>query len=430
MRLPLFIAKRYLFAHKSHNVINIISAISAIGMAIGTAALIIILSIYNGFDSLVRTMMSSVEPDLLISPKEGKYFTPEGEVYDWLYDNPSVASICTVLQDQVFLTYGGQQCIAMAKGVDSIYEDETPVRDHIVRGEFSLHKGDIPQACVGSGLAYKMGMNPHFLTPIVLYYPSGDKKLNILNPMSGLSSCKVWPSGVFAINSDIDASTLIIPMDQMSRLLNLKEGEVSGVEIRLAPTYGSDKTKAEVSGSMKQSCEKVKIGKRAKINGTKQLQKELQKRLGDQFIVKDRYMQNESLYKMMKYEKAIIFLILIFVVIIVSFNIFGSLSMLIIEKKEDIMTIRAMGGTPSLIRRIFTMEGWLVSLLGMAAGTVIGLAIAWLQQEFGFVKMPGNFAVSAYPVIVDFADVAATILCISIIGLVTAAIPAAKAAKY
>lgn len=421
MRLPLFIAKRYLFAHKSHNVINIISAISAIGMAIGTAALIIILSIYNGFDSLVRTMMSSVEPDLLISPKEGKYFTPEGEVYDWLYDNPSVASICTVLQDQVFLTYGGQQCIAMAKGVDSIYEDETPVKDHIVRGEFSLHKGDIPQACVGSGLAYKMGMNPHFLTPIVLYYPSGDRKLNILNPMSGLSSCKVWPSGVFAINSDIDASTLIIPMSQMSKLLNLKDGEVSGVEIRTGNVAARDLNQG-FAHDLNQGI--------AHDNETKRLQKELQKRLGDQFIVKDRYMQNESLYKMMKYEKAIIFLILIFVVIIVSFNIFGSLSMLIIEKKEDIMTIRAMGGTPSLIRRIFTMEGWLVSLLGMAAGTVIGLAVAWLQQEFGFVKMPGNFAVSAYPVIVDFADVAATILCISLIGLVTAAIPAAKAAKY
>ena len=150
MRVAPFIAKRYLFAKKSHNVINIISAISAIGMAIGTAALIIILSVYNGFDSLIKSMMSNVEPDLLITPKTGKVFIPEGETYDWIYDQPSVISMSCVLQEQVFISNDGKQSLAKAKGVDWVYEEETPLRDHIVEGEFRLHRGDIPLAAVGS----------------------------------------------------------------------------------------------------------------------------------------------------------------------------------------------------------------------------------------------------------------------------------------
>ena len=159
MRLASFIAGRYLFAKKSHSVINIISAISAIGMAIGTAALIIILSVYNGFDSLIKSTMSSVEPDLLITPATGKVFVPEGEVYDWIYEQPSVKNMCCVLEEQVFISYEGQEGLAQVKGVDWIYEDESPIRDHVVEGSFSLHKGDVPLAAVGAGLAYKMGIN-------------------------------------------------------------------------------------------------------------------------------------------------------------------------------------------------------------------------------------------------------------------------------
>ena len=156
MRLAPFIAKRYLFAKKSHNVINIISAISAIGMAIGTAALIIILSVYNGFDSLVRSLMSNVEPDLMITPVTGKSFVPEGKTYDWIYEQPAVKNMCCVLQEQVFINYDGKQSLAKAKGVDWIYEEESPIHNHIKEGEFKLHKGDIPMAAVGAGLAHEM----------------------------------------------------------------------------------------------------------------------------------------------------------------------------------------------------------------------------------------------------------------------------------
>ena len=172
MRLAGYIAKRYLFAKKSHNVINIISAISAIGMAVGTAALIIILSIYNGFDSLIKSMMSNVEPDLLITPSTGKVFVPEGDTYDWIYEQESVKNMCTVLQEQVFINYDGQQGLALVKGVDWIYEDETPIKDHLIEGEFNLHRGDIPLGAVGIGMAYKMGISPRFLAPIEIYFPS------------------------------------------------------------------------------------------------------------------------------------------------------------------------------------------------------------------------------------------------------------------
>ena len=231
MRLALFIAKRYLFAKKSHNVINIISAISAIGMAVGTAALIIIMSVYNGFDSLVRSMMSNVEPDLLITPATGKVFVPEGETFDWIYDQTSVKNMCCVLQEQVFINYDGQQGLAIAKGVDWIYEEESPLQDHIVDGEFKLHRGDIPLASVGSGLAYEMGISPRFVSGIEIYFPSRTRRLSPTSPLSSVEAIKVWPSSIFSINSDVDKNLMILPIEQMRELLEY-DNEVSAIELR------------------------------------------------------------------------------------------------------------------------------------------------------------------------------------------------------
>lgn len=195
MRLASFIAGRYLFAKKSHNVINIISAISAIGMAIGTAALIIILSVYNGFDALIKSMMSNVEPDFLILPSSGKTFVPNEQAFDLIYDQPEVKSMCCILQDQVFITYDGKQKIAIAKGVDWIYESESTLGDCMVKGKFKLHKGDIPMAAVGVGMAYEMGIDPAFLSPIEIYYPTRTRKISMSNPAASIESVKVWPSG-------------------------------------------------------------------------------------------------------------------------------------------------------------------------------------------------------------------------------------------
>lgn len=398
MRLAPFIAKRYLFAKKSHNVINIISAISAIGMAIGTAALIIILSVYNGFDSLVKSMMGSVEPDLLVTPASGKTFVPDDEAFDWLYDQPSVKNMCGILQEQVFINYGGKQGIAKAKGVDWVYEEESPIREHMREGTFSLHKGDVPLASVGSGLAYGMGIRPHFTAPVEMFFPTRTGNISLSDPTSGIRFVKVWPSSVFSINNDVDAELMIVPIETMRELLEYDD-EVSGVEIRLMDGYGSDEQK--------------------------RLQKETGERLGPDFVVKDRFMQNESLYKMMKYEKAAIYMILIFVIFIIAFNIFGSLSMLIIEKQEDIQTLRSMGAQEKLIKNIFVLEGWMISLAGLAAGLVVGIGFSLLQQHFGFIKMPGHFVVQAYPIIVSWSDILLTIAGVATIGYLIALLPVA-----
>ena len=397
MRLATFIAGRYLFAKKSHNVINIISAISAIGMAIGTAALIIILSVYNGFDALIKSMMSNVEPDFLILPSSGKTFVPNEQAFDLIYDQPEVKSMCCILQDQVFINYDGKQKIAIAKGVDWIYESESTLGACMVKGEFKLHKGDIPMAAVGAGMAYEMGIDPAFLSPIEIYYPTRTRKISMSNPAASIESVKVWPSGTFSINADTDRELMILPIAKMQELLEYESDVVSGIEIRLA-----DGTS----------------GKQAR-----KLQKQMSQILGEDYIVKDRYQQNESLYKMMKYEKAAIFMILIFVVIIIAFNIFGSLSMLIIEKQDDISTLKSLGAKDSLINKIFILEGWMISLAGLAGGLLLGISFALLQQHFGFIKMPGHFVVQAYPVILSWSDVLLTTAGVATVGYVIATLP-------
>ncbi len=398
MNLAQFIAGRYLFAKKSHNVINIISAISAIGMAVGTAALIIILSVYNGFDSLIRSMMSNVEPDLLITPATGKTFVPDDSTFDWIYDQPSVKNMCCVLEEQVFISYDGKQSLARAKGVDWVYEEESPLKDHMRDGEFKLHRGDVPLAAVGAGLAYELGISPRFLSPIEIYFPTRTGRISLANPAASIESVRVYPSGLFSVNNDVDAELLIVPIEKMQELLEY-EDEVSAVELRLT----EDSPKDEL----------------------KRLQKEIGARLGPGFRVKDRFQQNESLYKMMKYEKAAIFMILIFVIIIIAFNIFGSLTMLIIEKKDDIRTLRSMGAQESLIRKIFVLEGWFISLAGLAGGLVIGVGFAALQQAFGIIKMPGHFVVQAYPIILSWSDILLTAVGVAVIGYLIALLPVA-----
>ena len=398
MNLAQFIAGRYLFAKKSHNVINIISAISAIGMAVGTAALIIIMSVYNGFDSLIRSMMSNVEPDLLITPATGKTFVPDDSTFDWIYDQPSVKNMCCVLEEQVFISYDGKQSLARAKGVDWVYEEESPLKDHMRDGEFKLHRGDVPLAAVGAGLAYELGISPRFLSPVEIYFPTRTGRISLANPAASIESVRVYPSGLFSVNNDVDAELLIVPIEKMQELLEY-EDEVSAVEIRLT----EDSPKDEL----------------------KRLQKEIGARLGPGFRVKDRFQQNESLYKMMKYEKAAIFMILIFVIIIIAFNIFGSLTMLIIEKKEDIRTLRSMGAPDSLIRKIFVLEGWFISLAGLAGGLVIGVGFAALQQAFGIIKMPGHFVVQAYPIILSWSDILLTAVGVAVIGYLIALLPVA-----
>lgn len=399
MNLPLFFAGRYLFARKSHNVINIISAISAIGMAIGTAALTIILSVYNGFDSLIVDNLGDIDPDVLVTPSTGKVFVPEGEAFDWAYDHPAVRTMSSVLQENVFVNYDGRQSLAKAKGVDDIFEEEHTLSGHVRSGEFKLHHGEVSMCAVGSMLAYSIGLNPSFLAPLDIYYPARDRNISIANPAASLDRIRIHPSCTISLNTELDNSLIVLPIEDMRELLHYGN-EVSAVEIRFVEGTAKSEQKAFIKG--------------------------MKDRLGGGFKVSDRFRQNESLYKMMRYEKAAIYLILIFVIIIIAFNIFGSLSMLIIEKEGDIGTLLSLGMPGKTVRRIFILEGWFISLLGLAAGLLIGIGFALLQQKTGIIRMPGNYLVTSYPVIVRWTDIVATAAGVALIGYLIALLPAAS----
>ena len=391
MRLSRFIAWRYLFAKKSHNVINIISIISAAGLAIGCAALVIILSIYNGFDSIVRDLNDSHTADVLVTPATGKVFNPDAR-FDFLKDDPRVRAACGVLEESVFVQYGDRNKVVVAKGVDSLYERVTGLREHLTEGEFSLGFGDLDQVVLGRTIALELGARPAFLQPLVAWFPSRTAQVDLLNPLSSLRQVKLHPAGIVSLEQNFDQKYMFLPLDALQELLEY-DGEVSGVEIYLTEA-GLDRHGL----------------------ASRELLTQLRTTLGDGFTVRDRQQQNTTLYKLLKYEKIAIYLILLFVMLIISFNIYGSLSMLIIEKRDDIATFRSMGADDSLIGQIFVREGWLISLLGIAVGIVLGLLVCWAQQRFGLVKMPGNFVVDAYPVVVRVADILIVIAGVALIG--------------
>ena len=394
--LPLRFALRYLFARKSHNVINIISGISVAGMAIGTAALIIILSVFNGFNKLVSDNLGDVQPDLVVKPAAGKAFVPDSTAFAWLYGQELVHNMSSVIEEQAFIAFDGKQSLARVKGVDSVFEEESPLQNHITDGIFSLHRGTAPRAVVGSSLAWSMDINPRFIAPLEIYYPDREGSISLSNPAASLRSTKVAVAGLFAINAELDAELVIVPIETMRELLDYDD-EVSAVEIRV--TEGTpDKA----------------------LNG---LAAELSERLGPDYEVLDRYRQNEALYKMMRYEKLAIYMILIFIVIIIAFNIYSSLTMLIIEKKDDIGTLRSLGAPEPMTRRIFLLEGWLISLLGLVIGIVLGVAFVLLQQKYGLIRMPGNYIISAYPVILKVSDILWTVVGVALVGYLIALLP-------
>ncbi len=400
MNLPLYFARRYLFARKSHNVINIISAISAIGMAFGTAALIIILSVYNGFDALVSNSLSDLDPDFLLTNRSGRVFTPSDSLITALKSDSRVLSVEKVLKDRVFATYEDHQGVAMAKGVEPASEQTSLLRSHVTSGQYSLLHGEIPQCAVGAGLARTLGVNPSFLASMTLYYPARDRNISAANPLASVESVSMRPSCTFSVSQDVDNSLIILPIETLRELLGYSGDEVSGVEIR------------QMDGLSRHE--------------TRSFEKHLAASVGEDFELLDRYRQNESIFRMMKYEKASIFLILIFIIIIIAFNVFGCLTMLIIEKEGDIATLRSMGATDRTIHRIFTVEGWMISLLGLAAGLLIGIAFALIQQRFGIIKMPGGFMTSAYPVVLQLSDILITVLGVTLVGYIIAWIPSRK----
>lgn len=407
MKLQLFIAWRYLFAKKSHNVINIISAISAAGIAVGTAALILILSIYNGLDSVVRSSMTGIEPDLLVRAEEGKFMPYSDSLVSSLRNLNGVSSVEPVLEDQAFADYDGVQSVATVKGVRDDYFSSSPISKdsaNIADGTLSLKKGSLDLAVVGRGLASTLGLSPRFVGGLDLYYPDPESDISLANPMSSLNAIRLFPSAVVQVNETFDAAYVIAPFEAVSELLGAADGECSYLEVR-------------VEGGLDA------IGTRAYRNNVSNVRKSLAKVFGEGYSILTREEQNVTLYRMLKSEKAMIFLILTFVIVVVAFNIFGSLSMLIMEKSDDIGTLRALGADDRLVRNIFVLEGWLISLSGLAVGMAAGIALALVQQHFGIVEMPGNFMVKSYPVVLDPYDVLLSVGVIALIGYAVALLP-------
>lgn len=396
MNLPLFVAKRYLFAKKSHNVINIISLISAVGIAIGTTALVVVLSVYNGFEGLVKGIYSTYEADLVIEPARGKFFTPEGEGFDAVWGDPRVESVSEVLEENVFLTYAGRQSVAVLKGVDSVYLSKPHLDESVVEGEFALKVKGVDHAVVGRGLARELGLRPHFLDALEVYYPrrDADDILLMMNPIASLSKEILFPSGVVKGDQNVEKNYIFVSIEKARALLDTP-GEVSSLEIIIREGEDVDAVQAM-----------------------------FEETLGEGYMVKNRYQQNETIYKMMTYEKVAIYMILLFIIIVVSCNVFGSLTMLIIEKTDDIRTLESMGASHKLIRNIFALEGWLITFLGMICGVVLGVILCWIQQYFGVIKMPGSFIVNSYPVVVKWLDVVITVFGVSFVGFVITALPA------
>jgi lipoprotein-releasing system permease protein len=394
MNLPFYISKRYLFSKKSQNVINIISGISVVGVATGTMALIVILSVFNGFDELIKSLYSTFDPEIKITLSQGKTFSPSTPAFTDIRNHRNVLHFSEVLEENVLLRYGDRQYIATMKGVDDEFVNVTGIDTMIIEGDFILMDKNRPYAVIGQGVAYYLGVGLTFLNPINIY--SIKRTGNIpMNPEQAISRKFIFPSGIFSIEQEHNIRYIIVPISFARELLGYQD-EVSDIELKLRP--GTD----------------IEL-----------LQKEIKQIIGNEFLVQNRNDQNALFYRIMKSEKWAIFFILTFILIVASFNIIGSLTMLILDKKEDITTLRNLGASNSLISRIFLMEGWMISILGAIIGLLIGSLVAWLQARFGFIKLSGSgsFIIDSYPVVYKFPDVLKVFFTVIFIGFLAAWYP-------
>lgn len=397
MNFPFYIARRYLFSKKSHNAINIISMVSVCGVVVATIALVCALSVYNGFNDLVSTLFSSFDPELKITPRTGKVFDPTTQQMEQVKKMPEVASFCDVLQDNALVRYKERQGVATIKGVDDNFGQLSRIDSVLVDGEFKLSDEVANYATLGIGLASSLGINAGFVSPIEIYAPKRDEKVNLSNPASSFNQEYAFIGAVFCINQQMyDEEYMLVPIS-LARSLFRYDKEVSAIELRLVDG-------ANVSA----------------------VSRDIKEILGDDYLVKDRFEQQAASFKMMQVEKWMTFLILSFILAIALFNVVGSLSMLMIEKQGDVRTLRNMGADDRLIRHIFLIEGWMISAFGALIGVVIGLVLCLLQQELGLIKLgqnAGAFIINAYPVRVAAGDIATVFITVLTIGFLAAWYP-------
>lgn len=391
MNFSFYIARRYLFSKKSHNAVNIISCISVCGVALATMAMVCTLSVFNGFQDLVSTFFTAFDPQLKVMPAVGKVFDGQDPRVLSIRQMPEIEVCSESLEDNAMVQYQGRQVMAVIRGVEDNFDSLTPI-DSILfgRGELILHDEVANYAIPGIQLLSALGTGIRFLDPLEVYAPKRGAKVNIANPSTAFTTGNLFSSGLtFVVGQEKYDNAYILTSLDFARQLFRYTTEISALNLKL------------------KAGEDVETVKRM-----------LEKRLGKEFVVQDRYEQQEDTFRIMKIEKLVSYLFLIFILLIACFNIVGPLSMLIIDKRNDVMSLRNMGANDRQITRIFLLEGYMISCFGAVSGVVLGILLCFLQQQFGLISLgsSGSFVVEAYPVSVHAGDVILILLTVLAIG--------------
>jgi lipoprotein-releasing system permease protein len=392
MNFPFFIARRYLFSKKSTNAINVISLISVIGVAVGSMALIIVLSVFNGFHDLVASFFTQMDPQLKVVPVEGKTAPADDPILTEIRQMPEVDVATETVEDMALAVYNDKQSMVTVKGVDDNFDQLTHITEILYgEGEFQLHAADLQYGIIGIRLAQELGANVRFGNYLRIYAPRRDGQLDLSNPSEGFildSLCS--PGVVFSVRqAKYDRNYIIAPIG-FARNLFAQQGMVSALELRLKD--GSD------------------------IDAVK---KKMERVAGSEYRVLDRFEQQADTFKIMQIEKIIAYIFLTFILVVACFNIIGSLSMLIIDKRDDVQTLRNLGADDRQISRIFLFEGRFIAVIGAVIGIALGLLLCWLQQRYGLVALgesSGSFVVNAYPVSVHYTDVVVIFFTVIAVG--------------
>ncbi|MBQ0073392.1 MAG: FtsX-like permease family protein [Prevotella sp.] len=398
MRTSLYIARRYLFSKKSTNVINVISGISVVGVMVATMALVVVLSVFNGFSDLVATFFTAFDPQLKIAPVTGKTMPADDPSLEKVrtLDFVEIATEC--VEGQALAMYGDRQSMVMVKGVDDNFAKLTHINNIVYGpGEFNLHAADLQYGIPGIRLAQQLGMTANFPGNLYLYAPHRTGQLDIMNPMEGFVVDSLMSAGVvFCVQQGKYDKSYVLTSVAFARMLFECDGELTSLELKLKPGTNLAAAKKEIEGIVGEKCR-----------------------------VMDRYEQQEDTFNIMKIEKLMAYIFLTFILVVACFNIIGSLSMLIIDKRQDAETLRCLGARDAFIKRIFIFEGWLISIVGAILGVGIGLLLCLLQQQYGLVSLGqgGAFVVDAYPVSVHYGDVAIVFITVLIVGFLSVLYP-------
>ena len=390
------IAIRYLLSKKSHNAINAITLVASCGVAIITAAMICMLSVYNGFESLVDSLCSNFDAELRIEARKGKTFQDSDSLRCLILQTEGVETLSAVLEEACLFSYGNHQIPAKMMGVDETFSEVTQIQNIVVAGDYILNDEVADYCVLGGGLATQLGAGSSFVRPISAYCPRREGKIDLLNPEDAFTKGFLYCGGIFLVNqAEYDDNVCITSLD-FARTMLQDSTLVSAYELKLKPGYKSEAVKGALA---------------------------LDK---DVFVVKTRYEQQADNYRIMQIEKWITFLLVIFILLIASFNVIGSLSMLIIDKEKEIETLRNLGADDSLIRKIFACEGMLVSGTGAVVGIILGVVLCLLQEYFGLISLGGNadiYIISSYPVELHWLDVLLSAVTVFIIGIIATIYP-------